>query len=297
MGQARGIKANLSGRGKAMSELIFGTAGVPLSTPKPPSSEKGIKRIKELGLGCMELEFVQRVSMGEETARAVKETASSLGVILSVHAPYYINLNSPEKEKLEASKSRLLAAARVGWLCGARNIVFHPAFYHGNDPKEVAKRVRDQILELVEILRAEGVEVVLRPETTGKPSQFGSLEEIIALSKEIPNVAPCVDFAHLHARSGGKLNSYEEFTSILKLIKDELGPEALADMHIHVSGIEYTKQGEREHLNLVESDLRYEELLRALLDYGVKGLVICESPNLEEDALLLQRTWERLRQA
>jgi deoxyribonuclease-4 len=280
-----------------MNELLFGTAGVPLSTPKPPSSEKGVKRIKELGLGCMELEFVQRVSMGEETARVVRETASSLGIVLSVHAPYYINLNSPEKEKLEASKSRLLAAARVGWLCGARNIVFHPAFYHGNDPKEVAKRVRDQILELVEILRSEGVEVVLRPETTGKPSQFGSLEEIIALSKEIPNVAPCVDFAHLHARSGGKLNSHEEFSSILKLIKDELGPEALADMHIHVSGIEYTKQGEREHLNLRESDLRYEELLQALLDYGVKGLLICESPNLEEDALLLQRTWERLRQA
>ncbi len=279
-----------------MTELLFGTAGVPLSTPKPPSSERGVRRIKELGLGCMELEFVQRVSMGEEAARAVRETAHSLGVVLSVHAPYYINLNSPDREKLEASKSRLLAAARVGWLCGARNVVFHPGFYHDESPREVMRKIRDQIREVREILDSEGIEVVLRPETTGKPSQFGSLEEVIALSQEIKGVAPCVDFAHLHARNGGKLNSYEEFASILRFIRDELGPEALTDMHIHVSGIEYSAKGEREHLNLPESDLRYEELLRALMDYGVKGLVICESPNLEEDALLLQRTWERLRQ-
>ncbi len=280
-----------------MTELLFGTAGVPLSTPKPPSSERGVRRIKELGLGCMELEFVQRVSMGEEAARAVRETASSLGVVLSVHAPYYINLNSPEREKLEASKGRLLAAARVGWLCGARNIVFHPGFYHDENPQEVMRKIRDQIREVREILDSEGVKVVLRPETTGKPSQFGSLEEVIALSQEIPGVAPCVDFAHLHARTGGKLNSYEEFASVLKTIRDELGPEALADMHIHISGISYTAKGEREHLNLPESDLRYEELLQALMDYEVKGLVICESPNLEEDAILLQRTWERLRQS
>lgn len=277
-----------------MKELLFGTAGVPLSTPRPPSSEKGIRRIKELGLGCMELEFVQRVSMGEEAARAVKSVASSIGVVLSVHAPYYINLNSPEKEKLEASKNRLLAAARVGWLCGARNIVFHPAFYHNDSPQEVFKKVRDQLVEIRDILKSEGVEVVLRPETTGKPSQFGSLEEIIALSQEVEGVAPCIDFAHLHARTGGKLNSYGEFCSILKLIRDELGSEALTDMHIHISGISYTAKGEREHLNLKASDMQYEELLRALLDYGVKGLIICESPNLEEDALLLKDTWERL---
>lgn len=280
-----------------MTELLFGTAGVPLSTPKPPSSERGVKRIKELGLGCMELEFVQRVSMGEEAARLLRAIASSLGVVLSVHAPYYINLNSPEREKLEASKKRLLAAARVGWLCGARNVVFHPAFYHNDSPQEVMKKVREQILEVREILNSEGVEVVLRPETTGKPSQFGSLEEIISLSKEISGVAPCIDFAHLHARSGGKLNSHREFALVLKFIRDELGPEALADMHIHISGIDYGSRGEKEHLNLRESDFRYEELLQALIDYEVKGLVICESPNLEEDALLLQRAWESLRQA
>jgi len=250
----------------------------------------GVKRIRELGLDCMELAFVRRVSMGEKAAAKVREMATREKVSLSVHAPYYVNLNSPEKEKVEASRQRILAAARVGWLCGARNIVFHPAFYHNDDPKVVMQRVKTHLEELAAILREEGVDVVLRPETTGKPTQFGSLEEIIALSKEIEGVAPCVDFAHIHARTGA-YNSYEEFASILELIKRELGPEALADMHIHISGIEYGPKGEREHLNLRNSDLRYVELLQALKDYGVKGLAICESPNLEEDALLLKETY------
>jgi len=62
-------------------------------------------------------------------------------------------------------------------------------------------------------------------------------------------------------------------------------------MHIHISGIAYGEQGEIKHLNLRESDLNYIDLIKALKAYRVKGLVISESPNLEEDALLLQRTY------
>ena len=272
-----------------MDALYFGTAGIPHSTPRP-SSELGVKQIRELNLDCMELAFVRRVSMGEKTAAKVRKMAQENKVHLSVHAPYYVNLNSADGEKLEASRQRILAAARVGWLCGARNIVFHPAFYHDDDPKVVMERVKTHLQDLVDILRSEGVNVVLRPETTGKPTQFGSLEEIVALSKEIEGVAPCVDFAHIHARTGEN-NSYEEFAAILEFIRDELGPEALADMHIHVSGIEYGPKGERNHLNLRDSDLRYVELVQALKDYGVKGLLICESPNLEGDAILLRDTY------
>lgn len=275
-----------------MEALYFGTAGIPHSTPKS-SSEMGVKRIRELGLDCMELAFVRRVSMGEKTAAKVHKMAQEQRVLLSVHAPYYINLNSADPDKLEDSRQRILAAARVGWMCGARSIVFHPAFYHDDDPRVVMQRVKSHLEELVGILQEEGVGVVLRPETTGKPTQFGSLEEILTLSREIEGVAPCVDFAHIHARTGGH-NSYEEFAAILEKIRQELGPQALTDMHIHISGIEYGPKGEREHLNLRDSDLHYVELLQALKDYDVKGLVICESPNLEEDALLLKETYEGL---
>jgi deoxyribonuclease-4 len=241
----------------------------------------------------MELAFVRRVAMREKTASKVRQAAEEHGVRLSVHAPYYVNLNSPEADKVRASRQRILQAARVGWLCGARSIVFHPAFYHGDSPEIVYERVRGHLVELTGELRAEDNGAILRPETTGKASQFGTLAELLMLSKEVEGVAPCVDFAHLHARTGGD-NSYEEFTALLELIEGELGRAGLEEMHIHISGIDYGSGGERRHLNLVDADLRYVELLQALRDFEVGGLVICESPSLEEDALLMQRTYRGL---
>jgi deoxyribonuclease-4 len=275
-----------------MKALLFGTAGIPRSTPKR-SSLAGIKQIRALGLDCMELAFVRRVAMGEKTASRVKQAADEREVRLSVHAPYYINLNSREADKVQASRQRILQAARVGWLCGARSIVFHPAFYHDDPPEVVYERVRGHLVELVEELRVEGNGAILRPETMGKASQFGTLEELLMLSKEVEGVAPCVDFAHLHARTGAD-NSYEEFAGSLELIEGELGRSGLEDLHIHVSGIEYGPSGERKHLNLADADLRYVELLQALRDFEAGGLVICESPNLEEDALVMQRTYRSL---
>jgi deoxyribonuclease-4 len=275
-----------------MKGLLFGTGGVPHSTPKR-SSLAGIKHIRELGLDCMELAFVRRVAMGEKTASEVRQAAEEHEVRLSVHAPYYVNLNSPEADKVRASRQRILHAARVGWLCGAQSIVLHPAFYH-DDPSEIVyERVRGHLVELVEELRAEGNWTTLRPETMGKISQFGTLEELVMLSKEIEGVAPCVDFAHLHARTGAD-NSYEEFAALLELIEGGLGQAGLEDMHIHISGIDYGRGGEKQHLNLADADLRYVELLQALRDFEVSGLVICESPSLEEDALLMQRTYRGL---
>jgi len=130
----------------------------------------------------------------------------------------------------------------------------------------------------------------------GKPSQFGTVEEILHLCTELEGLGICMDFAHWHARTG-VFNSYREFTSILLQIKEKLGRAALDSMHIHVSGIAYGGRGERKHLNLEESNLQYTELLKALRDCGVKGIVICESPNLEGDALLLQATYNTLLKA
>ena len=127
----------------------------------------------------------------------------------------------------------------------------------------------------------------------GKPSQFGNIEEILGLSAKMDGVAPCIDFAHWHARSRD-FNSYPEFASILEQIREKLDQSALNNMHIHISGIAYGKKGEIRHLNLKESDFKYMELLRALKDFSVKGLVICESPNREEDAMLLKANYQGL---
>ncbi|MFC2073185.1 TIM barrel protein [Chloroflexota bacterium] len=278
-----------------MTGLLFGTAGAPHSA-RPQTTTSGIKRIAELGLGCMEIEFVQGVRMGEASARLVAETAARERVRLSAHAPYFINFNAHEPEKIRASQQRLLQTAHIASLCGAESVAFHAAFYLGDPPQKAYSTVKKYLEEVLHQLRQDNNRVWIRPEVMGKNSQFGTVEEIVNLCAELEGLAPCIDFAHWHARTGA-FNSYQEFASILLQIKERLGRVALDDMHIHFSGIKYGGKGEIKHLDLKESDLQYVELLRALRDYEVKGLVICESPNQEGDALLLQATYSTLLKA
>ncbi len=273
-------------------KLIFGTAGVPRST-KTSNSIAGIERVRELELDCMELEFVQGVRMSEKGAGNVLETARKENIALSVHAPYYINLNSPEEEKLKASMERIYQSARIGNLCGAESIVLHAAFYQRSSKQDAYENVSKALRELAGRFQDEGVPAVLRPETMGKRTQFGTLEEVLALSEEIEGVMPCLDFSHMHAREG-KENSYPEFIAILSKVEDSLGKEGIANMHMHISGIEYDRNGEKKHLTLNESDFNYPELLKALKEFEVKGLVICESPIMEQDALLLKKVYMEL---
>ncbi len=278
-----------------MAELLFGTAGTPHSA-KTKTTISGIERIAELGLGGMEVEFVRGVRMGEPSARQVAEVAAREGIKLSAHAPYFMNFNAHEPEKIRASQERLLQTARIASLCGAQSVVFHTAFYLGDSPEKAYNTVKKYLQETLNQLKRENNLVWIRPEVMGKNSQFGTIEEILNLCTELEGLAPCIDFAHWHARTG-VFNSYQEFASILLQVKERLGRAALDDMHIHLSGIRYGGKGEIKHLDLPESDLQYVEFLKALRDYEVKGLVICESPNLEGDALLLQETYNTLTKA
>ena len=274
-----------------MAGLLFGTSGIPTST-HPPTTADGIRRIAALGLDYLELAFVHGVYLNKAEAGAVAGVARNNGVRLSAHAPYYLNFNPREEKKRHVSQGILHSAARISYLCEARSVVFHPGFYMGDPPEQVFQTVKKAIGEVLERMEEDENPITLRPEVSGKFVQFGTVDEIIRLTQELPQIAPCVDFAHWHAR--GNFNSYKEFSGLLKEIEKKLGRQALENVHFHVSGIEYNKCGERKHLPLRASDLKYEELLRAFKDHGLTGAVICESPNPEEDALLLKETYEKM---
>ena len=181
--------------------FLFGTVGSPLSTPKKPGGTPGgILRLRELKLDALELAWVQSVRVSDETCAVIKSTAIEAQLSLSVHAPYYINLNAQTKELWQAGRDRLLAAARAGHKAGATDIIFHPGSYMGHTPAAAFKTASARLADVAAQLQAEGVKVVLRPETMGKSAMLGTLEETIAWSREIDGVLPCIDFAHLHAR-------------------------------------------------------------------------------------------------
>ena len=270
----------------------FGTVGAPKSTPKKPGGSVGaVLRSAELGLFGMELGWVRAVRVTPETCADIKAVAVEKDVAISVHAPYFINLNADDEEWLK-SRQRLMDAAHYGYLAGATDIVFHPGSYFERPPEDVLPLVIQRLQGCVDELRAAGNPLTLRPEMMGKSAMIGSLQDALEMSRAIPGVKPCLDFAHLHARAGdGSVNTYEEWSAILEIYAKTLGEAALQELHCHISGIEYSAKGERQHLKLEDADLDVQAIFRALKDFHCRGRILCESPILEDDALKAKQMW------
>lgn len=275
-----------------MLSFRFGTVGSPQATPKNPGgSVGGIHYSRSIGLDSLELAWVQGVRVSETTCAAILTAAKETDVAISVHAPYYINLNCDEEKWLRL-RQYLTSAAYFGNLAGATDIVFHPGTYFGRPFDEVIKVVVPRLQGIQDEIRASGNKVTLRPETMGKIAVIGSLEDSLQLAKAVQGIVPCVDFAHLHARAGdGTMNTYQEWMQVLKTYMNELGKNSINHMHIHLSGINYGPKGEKNHLILEEADLDFKALFRALLDSKASGRIMCESPVLEVDALKFKAMW------
>jgi len=273
----------------------FGTVGSPIGTPKKPGGSVGaIEFSKSIGLTAFELGWVQSVRVTEATCALIKQAGVEQGVSLSVHASYFFNLNATDEE-WPKSRKRLMDAAHYGNLAGATDIIFHPGSYFGNPPAEVLKVVLPRLKGCVDELRKAKNPVILRPETMGKSAMLGSFEDTLGMSKAIKGVLPCIDFAHLHARPGdGTMNTVKEWTKILEEYQATLGKEALKNLHIHLSGIEYGPKGEKKHLALGESDLKLNFLFEVLRDFKCAGRILGESPIMEEDALNMKKAWMKV---
>jgi deoxyribonuclease-4 len=271
-----------------INRLLFGVSGLPIGNGQKFNYASGINYLKDFGLDAMELLFVRSINVSDKNKNAILENKLKNDFYLSAHGSYYINLNADELKKQEESIQRIIDAVEALAKVQGRSLIFHPGFYL-KDSKEMTY---DTIRENLSRLPYKGIDY--RLETTGKGTQFGTLQELVALCKEVNSCKLCVDFAHIHARNNGSLKGYDDFAKILQYILDELGQAALDDLHIHMGGIEYGKKGEKNHLPLEASDFNFKACLKVLKDFAVKGCVICEGPRVEKDALLLKKTYEAL---
>lgn len=278
----------------APDQLLFGVAGIPEGCPED-SSLKAISYLSQTGLEALELEFVHGLKMAGETANLVKLTAQQHNIKISAHAPYFINLGAEDQGKKMQSQEMLLKSLRIAAAAGASDLVFHGGYYGLKAPEETYLQVKKSLKEILSIGRSERISTKLRIEVMGKKKQFGSLEEVLSLCRELEGLYPCLDFAHIFARDG-RINSYRDFYQVLEKVAKKLGKAALKNAHIHISGVKYNQTGELNHLNLEESEFRYDEWLQALDDIGVKGTIICESPSLTSDALMLKNLYRSMRE-
>ena len=276
-----------------MKDLKFLTAGIPLRT-KPRTYKKAFSDLISMGLDGIEVEFVRGVKMSEANIQEIIGLAKPNNMVLTAHAPFYVNLNSQEPDKIVASIDRIIETARMAKTLGLYSIVFHAAYYMEMPQEDVYQKVKDGFDKIMQVVQDEDIDIFVRPETTGKATQWGNLAEVIRISKEYDKVLPCIDFSHLYARTIGGYNTYDDFCNIFETIGNELGSFALENFHAHVAGIEYTSKGERKHLIFEESQFNYRDLLRAFKAFDVKGVVVCESPNIEDDAMILAQYYNSL---
>ncbi len=234
----------------------------------------GVKKVARMGLDCMEVEFTYGVRMRIEEAERVGALAGEKGIVLSVHAPYYINLASDEKEKVIASKKRILDSCERAHALGARNVVFHAGFYQKKTAAKTYALIKKAIVKIQDEISKKKWKVTLCPETTGKPSQFGSLEEILRLMNET-GCGITVDFSHLFARQQGEI----DYAGLLKILPNKF--------HAHFSGIEYGPKGERKHI--VTKKKFFEPLAAELAKRKLEVTLINESPQPFKDAAMMKR--------
>ena len=257
--------------------VLFGPAG-----SSGLGSVEGIKQCKDLKLEAMEVEFTHGVKMSNALAKQSGLLAKDLNISLSVHAPYFINLTSEEKEKIIASKKRILMSCERAHHLGAKYIVFHAAYYQKNSPEECYKRVAEEVKTMNSVIKKNGWNVLLAPETTGKASQFGTVEELLKLKKET-GCHLCVDFAHLYARNLGNIDYNEVFAKL----------KHLNHIQAHFSGIEYTQKGERNHILLSRNF--FLPLAKAIKKAKPDSItIINESPDVFGDAVKMQNWFDEV---
>ncbi|MEA3429784.1 MAG: TIM barrel protein [Nanoarchaeota archaeon] len=255
--------------------IIFGPAGL---SSKPYDM---IDFLKQKGLGICEIAFTHSIYMKNDKAKEVGAYAKKQNIMLTIHAPYYINLTSTEKAKITASKKRILTACERGHHLGAKDVVFHAAYYGKLGKDEIYDRVVEEVKDMQSVLKKKKWNIKLSPETTGKASQFGDIDELLQLRKDT-GCSLCIDFAHIYARNIGKINYDEVFKKI----------KALPDIHAHFSGIEFGPKGERRHIPLTKSF--FNPLAQQLKKWKKPAWIVCEAPDPPGDALKMMKWFKKI---
>ncbi len=262
--------------------ISLGIAGIPIGC-KNCNTEQGIEYTAKLGLNAFELEFVHGVRLTEDKAKRIKAISQDMNIILSSHAPYYINLLSRDKNVLERSKQHIIQALRITDIAGGYVTAIHTGYLLpllGKD--ENYRIVKDIYRELDEYRKNIGIRCRLGPESRGKLVGFGSMDFLIRLYQDV-DVLPIFDIAHLQATREYDFRSKDEYYRFFKDV------EIIDRLHIHFSEIEYNDKGEIKHLNLTTKYIPdYRIFLDVAIELGVNINVILETPDLENSAMRMR---------
>jgi len=240
---------------------------------------KNLKDFSDRGLNACEIAFTYGIYITDKDALEIGKAAKKFKIELSIHAPYWINLNSEEKKKIEESKKRIVNSCEIASYLGAKRVVFHSGFYGKKSKEESFENIKNEVKEIMKVIEGNNWDVELCPEVMGKKNVFGSIEEISELSKQ-SGCGFCIDFAHILAR-------YDDYS--FELVEKYFPQKK---WHCHFSGIEYSEKGEKRHKKTEEKE--WEKVLKFLKKTGKEAIIINESPEPVEDSVMGLKVYKKL---
>jgi deoxyribonuclease IV len=261
-----------------VAPLRFGPAEV----PSRKSPEEAVRLLREQKFNACEIDFAGGFWMDYEWAEEFGKLARKARIVLSVHAPIAGFMGHLERDKkFRMAVGMLDHSAGIAVAAGAKLVVFHPGFLLGRTHRAAISAVSKQLAELRTRLEGKGRVVPFGIEVMGRVRDFGSLDDVVEISRRSGWVRPVLDFAHMHATSDGAYTDVEPFAAALEAVDEVLEPDA--PFHIHFSDIAYANRNETKHLPYGEGTLRADPLGEALQRFERAATVISESPDLASD--------------
>lgn len=254
--------------------------------------------VNKLGLDCFEYSFGKGIRLSSETRKNINRAFKNGKVEISVHAPYFINFANPDEEKIQNTFGYLYDSCVAINDLGGQRVVFHPGSFLKNDAEtafNLTYRNFNRFVEKYGDYLSEN-DVFVCPETMGKSSQVGTVEEIGKLCGLHSNLIPCVDFGHVNARYRGILKTYDDYRKLVDTLSKYVSDFQLKNMHIHFSKIEYGAKGEIKHLTFADEKYgpEFEPLAKLLVDYRLTPYIVSESDGTQGiDAVYMKTVYNR----
>ena len=216
--------------------------------------------------------------------------AKELDVKLSIHTPYYMDLISND-DICFRSMDAIRWAAIIANQLQAEIVTTHIGLYGDVTPRTALSRVKSRLDSLSKWITKNKINVKIGIENSGRQEDFGSMSEMISISKSVKNVVPVLNFARAHAREGGILREPTDFEKLIRSAKSltKGGP-----IYSHFSGVEHEDGNEKRLTPIKKGDLRFEPLAECILNNEYDITVISSSPLLEHDAMYMKVILERL---
>lgn len=254
-----------------MESVRFGVAG--LKSTKDLGAS--IDYLVEGGFTACEVQFVKEFTLKEPECQALGDMAKEAGIALSVHAPYFAGITTKEPDRLKLHIGALHHSCKLAAAMGATVVTAHPGAAGKAEPDELHDRI-DRALELL-APRVADLGVRLGLETAGRKSQFGTLGDIALVVRRHPFTTPVIDFAHIHAVSGGSLETAGAFEVLFAYMIEEFSADNLRPLHCHFTDNRFGPAGEITHVPYGEGTLRMSNLIAGAEKFDVALTVVSEA--------------------